>query len=382
MYLFKLKTSLTNNLINIPGWRTNRKVIVIESDDWGSIRMPSKESYNRMLSLGINVDHDPYCKFDNIANSDDLMMLFEALQSVKDKNGNPAKLTANCVVANPDFKKIKENNFNEYHYELFTETIKKQPYEDVFYLWKQGLKEKLFVPQFHGREHLNVKKWLGLLRDGNRETLIAFNENTFGLTKLSASTIGEGFMSEFNSGLKEDLSFQSETLESGLKHFYEIFEYQSKSFIATTYTWHPQIEKTLFDCGVRYLQGMISQKIPIDNGDNFKYVNSNYQGKRNCNGLIHLMRNCYFEPSQIENKSTSIDYCLKRIEIAFKWHKAAVISTHRLNFIGSIDEKNRSENNKLFRKLLSQIISKWPEVEFMSSDELGNEIIQSKYKQK
>jgi len=25
-------------IANIPGWRTNRKIIVIESDDWGSIR--------------------------------------------------------------------------------------------------------------------------------------------------------------------------------------------------------------------------------------------------------------------------------------------------------------------------------------------------------
>ena len=30
-------------LINIPGWRTNRHIVVIESDDWGSIRMPSCE---------------------------------------------------------------------------------------------------------------------------------------------------------------------------------------------------------------------------------------------------------------------------------------------------------------------------------------------------
>ncbi len=25
---------LKNNLINIPGWRTNRKIVIINSDDW------------------------------------------------------------------------------------------------------------------------------------------------------------------------------------------------------------------------------------------------------------------------------------------------------------------------------------------------------------
>jgi len=41
----KLEKALRKNLVNIPGWRTNRKIVVIESDDWGSVRMPSREVY-------------------------------------------------------------------------------------------------------------------------------------------------------------------------------------------------------------------------------------------------------------------------------------------------------------------------------------------------
>lgn len=33
--------TVIKNFSNLPGWRTNRKIVVIESDDWGSIRMPS-----------------------------------------------------------------------------------------------------------------------------------------------------------------------------------------------------------------------------------------------------------------------------------------------------------------------------------------------------
>ena len=40
-----IKQTITHNLLNIPGWRTKRHIVVIESDDWGSIRMPSKEVY-------------------------------------------------------------------------------------------------------------------------------------------------------------------------------------------------------------------------------------------------------------------------------------------------------------------------------------------------
>ena len=37
------KQTITHNLLNIPSWHTNRKIVVIESDDWGSMRMPSCE---------------------------------------------------------------------------------------------------------------------------------------------------------------------------------------------------------------------------------------------------------------------------------------------------------------------------------------------------
>ena len=57
-----IKRQITHNLLNIPGWYTKRKLVVIESDDWGAIRMPSKEIYNQFLREGIRVDNDPYCR--------------------------------------------------------------------------------------------------------------------------------------------------------------------------------------------------------------------------------------------------------------------------------------------------------------------------------
>lgn len=41
MMIRKIKHALGNNLINIRGWRTNRKIVVIESDDWGTLRTPN-----------------------------------------------------------------------------------------------------------------------------------------------------------------------------------------------------------------------------------------------------------------------------------------------------------------------------------------------------
>ena len=97
--------SFGRNLIYLPGFRTKRKIIVIESDDWGSIRMASKEAYNILLNSGYPVDQSTYNKNDALESNEDLEMLFEVLSSVKDKNGNSAIITANTIVANPDFEK-------------------------------------------------------------------------------------------------------------------------------------------------------------------------------------------------------------------------------------------------------------------------------------
>ncbi|HAH58802.1 MAG TPA: hypothetical protein DCL86_11695 [Bacteroidales bacterium] len=107
----RTKSIITRNLLNIPGWRTKRKIVVIESDDWGSIRMDSPEAYRHFLSLGYPVDQCPYNRYDMLESNTDLEMLFEVLDSVRDIHGRPAMLTANSLVANPDFEKIEADNF-------------------------------------------------------------------------------------------------------------------------------------------------------------------------------------------------------------------------------------------------------------------------------
>jgi len=376
----KVFESIKRNAINVPGWKTNRKIVVFESDDWGAIRMPSKEVYSELLKNGIRVDNDPYCKYDNLANSDDLTQLFDVLNSVRDINGNPANFTVNTIMTNPDFVKIKESNFKQYFFEPFTKTLQYYPnHENVFELWKQGISANVFKPQFHGREHLNMSKWLQALQQNEYATQLGFEHKTYGLTAETFAGINRNYMGAFDSAFESDLEEYKHSIREGLKMFESVFGYKSKSFIATTYTWSEELEFTLQSEGVKFLQGLINQKIPVDGGDHFKYKKWNYQGRSNRYGQLYLMRNCFFEPTLQNYNENVVHDCLKRIKYAFRWGKAAIICTHRLNYIGSIDEKNRINNIKSLQVLLHEIKKKWPDVEFMSSDELGEEILSSKY---
>ena len=81
MYL-KLRNRLATYNRNLGGWRTNRKIVVIESDDWGSIRMPSKDVFAALKKQQIPVNYCDYFQNDSLASEDDLLALFVILQGL------------------------------------------------------------------------------------------------------------------------------------------------------------------------------------------------------------------------------------------------------------------------------------------------------------
>lgn len=374
-----MKESFKRYLQNLPGKRIDKKVIVIESDDWGSIRMPSIETYKALQKMGAQPENDPYLKYDSLASESDLQALFEVLSMVIDSKGNPAKITANAVVANPDFEKISSDNFQNYHFEPFTQTLQNYPeHSNSLSLWKEGMQNKLFWPQYHGREHLNVYQWMKALKNNDEWLKTAFNHKMISVSS-KPSLMRFGYMEGLDYLSFEEKMTKAATIEQGMQLFIEHFGYTSRSFIANCYIWDKEVEKTLSDLGVNYLQGILNQILPsVDTDGKHKHIyKRHYFGQKNEFGQSYLIRNVFFEPS-LDPKKDWISHCLKRIDIAFKCKKPAIICSHRLNFIGYIDEKNRTNNLRLLKNLLNQIILKWPDVEFMSSDEIGNLIISKK----
>jgi hypothetical protein len=367
-----------NRIIGLfKGFHTNRQLIVMESDDWGSIGMPDINAYNALAKKGVIVDKDPYSRFDSLADTNDLDSLFEILCKYRDSTGKNPVITANTIMANPDFERIREHNFSEYFYESFTDTLRKRFGSDaVFEKWKCGMQAGIWFPQYHGREHIYVKSWMNDLRAGNSLTRLAFDFGCYSLTTYNHRKIKYWYVGALNSGISNDIAAFNDINKAGLQMFYELFGYKSQSYIPTTYTWHPDIELPLYDLGVRYLQGLPHQRVPINDNKKFKFKKDNFLGTRSLSNLIYLNRNAFFEPSLIRNRDW-VGSCLKQIQLAFLLKRPAIISMHRLNFIGSIIPENRSNNLRLFDMLLKKILRYFPRVEFVNSVELGNIISSS-----
>lgn len=374
--LNSLKTNFFPHIANLPGWRTNRKIVVIESDDWGSIRMPSREVYDILLKRGYPVDDCHYNRNDSLESNSDLEQLFEVLTAFKDKNGNHPVITANNIIANPDFQKIKEADFQKYFYEPFTETLKRYPKHDKVYdLIKEGISKGIFYPQFHGREHVNTFSWIDALSKNEKTTREIFDHGMFTVHIKNIFNCRRVFLDSFGTHTEKELIKIRESVAEGLQLFENLWGYQSKSFIATCYIWHPKVEEYLNDFEIKHIQSGRVQKIPLLNREGYK-IKRLYTGRKNKLGQIYTCRNVIFEPSENPNKDW-IDAAMNEIEIAFRWHKPAIISSHRVNYIGFIDQSNRDRNLPLLKQFLEALLKKWPDIEFMSSDELANLINKS-----
>jgi len=373
-----LKSGLRGNLANLAGWRSKRKIVVIESDDWGSIRMPTKKAFEFLKNSGVDVitgDHLRFNSYDNLATVEDLSALFDVLFSIKDKNGNAAVFTPLSLLANPDFDRIRSSSFSEYFYEPFTDTLKRFPgCRNSYTLWKEGIKERLFVPEFHGREHLNVSAWMKALRRGDKATLLAFEQGSWGFNNEDEHPLKISYLAAFDSEGEEEIGFHKYVLSDGLQLFEKLMGYPATYFVPPNGIFSKELLPEIADKGIKYVFTHKFQREKPGTGKGSYTLH--YLGQKNKSGLRYITRNCIFEPSY--KSKDWVDSCMKEISIAFKWHKPAIISSHRVNYTGSLNQNNRNRGLHQLKQLLSEIVQSWPDVEFMTSAELGSLILESK----
>lgn len=365
-----LLNDIRKNLVNLPGFRSGKKIIVFESDDWGSIRMSSKEAVKKLKNLGLKIDNNYFTAKDILENHKDLDLLFNVLASFSDIKGNHPVITANSLVANPDFAKIKVGGFLNYYFETFPDTYKRYSGDSsTLEVWKKGIEQHLLWPQFHGREHVNVVEWLRALRTGNPAETAAFElECILGLENYTGSKRPDGYMAAFSFESAEEKTNHEKILSEGLNIFERIFGFRSSSFIASCGVHPIHLDKILKIDGVKYIQG--GKQYMEDKHGNLNPINR-FWGYRNIEGQIFWRRNATFEPSRKPDFDW-VNSVMAEIAIAFRWGKPAVINSHRVNYVGSISADNRDNTLRLLNMLLTEILKKYPDVEFMSSDQLGD----------
>lgn len=347
----------------------NRKIVVFESDDWGSIRVPSPQIYEKVNQNGGNLDKDVFTKNDGLESIDDLENLFSLLKEYKDVNGKSPSITAFYALRNADFKKIIRDNYSVFSDELFLDTLEEYDGKNSMQeLIRKGIKEGIFCPQLHCLEHLNVASWMKDINKGRKDTLLAVNNGMYGVGSNFEVNNPFGYMDAFHNRSSEELKSYETMLRTAITDFINVFGYTPEAFTAPCYVWDSSIEKILAEGGIKYICGANYQLIPQeDNKELFDKI-SHPMGTLNNAGIRYLSRNVDFE--MIYENEETVDIAVRQIAAAFKKHKPAIVSVHRANFVSRITER-RDERLKIFGDFIERITEKWPDIEFMNTVELG-----------
>lgn len=369
----KLLSTIFSNLKNSIGWKTKRKIIVFSVDDYGNVRLHSKQARKNMDKAGMPI-YSRFDALDTLETKQDLEQLFEVLSSVKDKNGRHAVFTPFALPCNIDFQKMEADHYQNFHFETLPNTYKKlaveQPvaYSGAWDLWKTGIEKGFLKPQFHGREHLNLTVFNDKLKKRDEQLLTALKNKSF--TSIADDEYPTmSAMAELDFWDVNENENLKPVLKEGLDLFEEVYGYRSTYFTPPVFSIHHSLFQTLKDNRIQFLDLALLRN--EHQGLNAYKKSFNYIGKKTKEDLTIMVRNVVFEPTE-ERGIDWVDFTMQQIETAFRWNKPAIISSHRVNFCGHIDAQNREKGLAVLKELLQKIVAKWPDAEFMSADELAD----------
>lgn len=356
------------------GWSTNKKIVVLNVDDYGNVRLASKKARDA-LAARIENFGDYMDQVDALETREDLEALFEVLSGVHDCRGQPAVMTAYALCANPDFAHIRKER--QYDFEAlpttFVRCAAEQPkaYEGAWTLWSEGVEKGIFRPQFHGREHVNVALINAKLALGDTDLEANLHEESMAGLSGTAEMPGVGFTHAFGGDDPKHLDGQRQILRDGIELFEKVFGFRSLTFTPPAQKFNPSLEHELRQSGILTLDRPFVQRRKRGLSNRLPRLNFPTPPRAMRTGTI--VRTVSFEPCQA-SYSDPVGHALAQIDRAFRSSKPAVISSHRANFAGHIDPENRRKGLIALKELLQRIVILWPDVCFLSSDQLVEEM--------
>lgn len=345
--------------------RSDQRLVVLESDDWGSQRVPSKAAMERLVQKGILSGQSVYDR-EPLESAEDLNALASTLASVRDSAGQPAVFTCFVNPANPDFEKIREGGFGEYFWEATSQILERRGDRgEVEASWRFGREAGLLDVEYHGREHIQVRLWLEYLRS-DPMVRAAFDESYYSVPVATLPSIARGFRAAYFFQSESEIPALENIVEKGAQLFVQEYGRMPNVFCPPNNVFHPKLYAAVKRAGCRCIIRHTRNVQPDGTGGQ-----KTVWGQRGVAeaGLLWYGRNGLFEPEL----GFGVGHTLGQIRSAFDWGVPAIISTHRVNYVGGIDPAVRERGTTALKELLKQITTIWPDVRFLSSQRLLEE---------
>ena len=346
----------------------DKKIVIFDSDDWGMPGIRDIDAFQRLKAKGNSQLGQSDWDYYSLELPEDMETLYSVLNNHSDAFGFPPVFTCNFVVARPDYEKIKQSGFKEFHTldlsQGFSGMWKNR--DSLLNTYMEGITRGLVYPGYHGLCHFNYEAWLMALQNGERDVLDCFEEQVSYIPSLRTKTICYDYLANVDPAGFLPLEAQEDKIKKGIEAFKKIFGFLPVVTTAPQYVWNQDTEKVWHKYGIRYIGAgnRVAGKVPSLR---------HRLGERNQWGMVYLTRNVVFEP----RRRRSCQDAITEIDFLFNAQQPAIIETHSINFHSSI--KNfREKSLEGLDRLLYLIEKKHPEVIYLDSRQLG-EILEKGY---
>ena len=346
--------------------------VVFESDDWGLCgEGRNAQVYSDLISIGytdiVSEKLQPMYK-NTLESETDLENLCNSLVKYKDSLGRFPVITANMIMSNPDFDRIKMNKFSNYFVIPITKGFPSGwgDWSTVVRGWKKAIRRKVWVPEYHGFSHFNYRNWMRGLRNKDSRLLDFFDK------RLVTSSDEFRVLSEYGVHLGDAWVFQSykeqfSDICNGLEIFNTLFRRYPRTTIPPNNVWNSSTYRAFSKANVRFIQ---SEKESTKSTIGVRNMDLSTISDVITSLLLQ------FGPLRKHHRNVRLEYtavdeseAVTSTEQLFKSSVPAIVDTHRVNYVSGVDASLPQKSLRRLESYLRAILED-DKIVFLTDNEL------------
>lgn len=322
-----------------------RPVVLIQSDDWGRVGIPTKDCIDTMRARGLDVGRSCW-DFYGLETEEDLLELGSCLEGIRDRDGSPACITANFVMANADLRRMRECGYREFIWKSIDAGFPEPWTERLADNYRDLVKRGVFYPGLHGFTHFNIPALLDVLQESSAGGEMARQLAHSDIPYMASLTPQFNFAlldGRTGDGRLLPIEVQVEWLRKGIGLFQNTFGFAPVTFCAPGYRADQHTRREAARSGIRVMQ-VAGRQIPMI-----------------CDGYLLLVRNLAFEPA--------LDGCANMPDLIRSARKAVaagvpiIVCSHSINYVSRFNDKAQFSRS-LLKELLERLRDEFPDLRF------------------
>jgi len=342
-----------------PRARAANPVVIFQSDDWGRVGVRDREGWEELRAAGILLGQKPYDYY-SLETADDLAAIRAILKNHRDSTGRPPCLVMNFCVANLDFPRIHDSNFQSLSLQPLSQGVPgKWRRPGLLDEYREGIAEGVFYPGLHGTTHF--------CRSAVEERVPQHSsEGALLRSLLRAETPyihwrmpWVGFEYWRRDSRNEFLSAgeQRRLIVDAVRGFVELFGTAPLTACAPGYRANEDTRRVWSGCGIRVAQNGPGGLLPphIDES-----------------GLLNTYRTVEFEPALYPDRYTA-GSCMERAARCFARGIPAIVSVHSINFHSTLKDF-RQPTLQLLDGFLTALEREYPDLLYFHDVDLYRSI--------